>query len=83
MLLRMHALTVSGTRWCDTGCYSIKYINTGVEGHSKARQQLEQGIPVLQCIPSYHCCQGALALIYSVIGIPTVACNKFYRPLAK
>ena len=30
VLLRMCALTVSGARWCGTGCYSIKYIHNGV-----------------------------------------------------
>ena len=37
---------------CVAGRYSIKYIHTGVEGHSKARQRLARGIPVLQRIPS-------------------------------
>ena len=50
----MLALTVSGVGWCSTGRYiNVKYIHTGVEGHSKARQRLVQGIPALQCIPSF------------------------------
>ena len=72
MLLHMCALTVSDARWCGTGRYSTKYIHTGVEGHSKARQRLAQGIPALYCIPSF---------ILTALNSPIIIINLFFIQL--